>query len=135
MAELKTKPTESSVEEFLNSITEEPKHTDALAILEMMRQATGAQPKMWGSSIVGFGNRHYRYASGREGDWFLVGFSPRKDNLSLYLSYAEIQCDDLKQKLGRYKTGKGCLYIKRLADVDTGILKEMISRAVQKLSA
>ncbi|HEX9091303.1 MAG TPA: DUF1801 domain-containing protein [Anaerolineales bacterium] len=135
MAELKTQPTEFSVEEFLNSITDEPKHTDALAILDMMHQATGAPPIMWGSSIVGFGNRHYRYASGREGDWFLVGFSPRKDNLTLYLSCADIQNDDLKQKLGRYKNGKGCLYIKRLADVDTGFLKEMIRRSVQKLSA
>lgn len=135
MAVLKTQPTESSVEEFLDSIVDEVKRSDAFVILDMMRQLTGAEPKMWGSSIVGFGNRHYRYASGREGDWFLVGFSPRKDNLTLYLSYACIQNDDLKQKLGKHKTGKGCLYIKRLADVDLGTLREIVSRSVKKLAA
>ena len=135
MAELKTQRNESSVEEFLNTITEETKRRDAFVILDIMRQLTGAQPKMWGSSIVGFGNRHYHYASGREGDWFLVGFSPRKDSLTLYLSYGDIQNDDLRQKLGRYKTGKGCLYIKKLADVDLDILKGIISRSVIKLSA
>jgi hypothetical protein len=135
MAELKTRPTEFSVEEFLNTIADETKRRDAFAVLDIMRQITGTQPKLWGSSIVGFGNRHYRYASGREGDWFLVGFSPRKDNLTLYLSYGDVQNDDLRQKLGRHKTGKGCLYIKKLADVDLGILKEIISRSAKKLSA
>ena len=90
---------------------------------------------MWGSSIVGFGDRHYRYASGREGDWFLVGFSPRKANLTLYLSHPGVQNQALRQKLGKHKTGKGCLYIKQLADVDLGILKELISQSVKKLAA
>ena len=134
MAELKTRPTEFSVAEFLNTIADETKRRDAFAILDVMRQITATEPKLWGSSIVGFGNRHYRYASGREGDWFLVGFSPRKDSLTLYLSYGDIQNEDLRQKLGRYKTGKGCLYIKKLADVDLSILKDIISRSVKKLS-
>lgn len=135
MAELKTQPSDLSVEKFLDTIGDEAKRRDAFSILDIMRQITGTQPKMWGSSIVGFGNRHYRYASGREGDWFLVGFSPRKANLTLYLSYADIQNDDLRQKLGKHKTGKGCLYIKQLADVDLSILREIISRSVQKLTA
>lgn len=134
MAELKTQPSDLSVEKFLDTIGDEAKRRDAFSILDIMRQITGTQPKMWGSSIVGFGNRHYRYASGREGDWFLVGFSPRKANLTLYLSYADIQNDDLRQKLGKHKTGKGCLYIKQLADVDLSILREIISRSVKKLS-
>ena len=135
MTELKTQPTDSSVEEFLNTIADEVKRSDAFTILDIMRHITATEPKMWGSSIIGFGNRHYRYASGREGDWFLVGFSPRKDNLTLYLSCADIQLSDLWQKLGKHKTGKGCLYIKKLADVDLGVLNEVINRSVKKLSA
>jgi len=135
MAELKTKPTDENVAEFLNTIADESKCKDAFTILNIMRQVTGTEPKMWGSNIVGFGHRHYHYASGREGDWFLVGFSPRKQNLTLYLSYGDIQKFDLLQKLGKYKTGKGCLYIKNLGDVDLSVLKEIISRAVIQLSA
>lgn len=135
MAERKIQPTEFSVEKYLNTIADEAKHRDALSMLDIMRQITSTEPKMWGSSIVGFGNRHYRYASGREGDWFLVGFSPHKEYLTLYLSYEDIQNNDLRQKLGKHKIGKGCLYIKKLADVDLDILKEIISRSVKKLSA
>ncbi|HSB65433.1 MAG TPA: DUF1801 domain-containing protein [Anaerolineales bacterium] len=134
MAELKTKLTGASVEEFLNAIVDETKRGDSFAVMELMRQVSGEEPRMWGSSIVGFGDRHYQYASGREGDWFVVGFSPRKDALTLYLSCADVQNGDLKQKLGKYKAGKGCLYIKRLADVDLGTLEEIISRSVKKLS-
>ena len=135
MAELKTKPSDLSVEGFLNSIDDEARRRDALSLLDIMQQVTGTKPKMWGNSIVGFGKRHYRYASGREGDWFLVGFSPRKANLTLYLSYADIQNEALRQKLGKHKTGKGCLYIKQLADVDLSILREIIGQSVKKLPA
>jgi len=135
MAELKTKPSDLSVEGFLNSIDDEARRRDALSLLDIMQQVTGTKPKMWGNSIVGFGKRHYRYASGREGDWFLVGFSPRKANLTLYLSYADIQNEALRQKLGKHKTGKGCLYIKQLADVDLSILRELIGQSVKKLPA
>jgi len=135
MAELKTKPSDLSVEGFLNSIDDKARRRDALSLLDIMQQVTGTKPKMWGNSIVGFGKRHYRYASGREGDWFLVGFSPRKANLTLYLSYADIQNEALRQKLGKHKTGKGCLYIKQLADVDLSILREIIGQSVKKLPA
>lgn len=135
MAEQKTRPGEYSVAEFLNTITDEAKHRDALSVLDMMRQITGAEPKLWGNSIVGFGNRHYHYASGREGDWFVVGFSPRKANLTLYLTYGVFPTDDLRRRLGKYKTGKGCLYIKQLADVDLDVLKEVIRQSVDIHSA
>jgi len=108
MAELKTKPTDQSPEAFLNGLAEENKRRDAFTILELMRKITRAEPKMWGASIVGFGEYHYKYASGREGDWPLVGFSPRKQDLTLYLMYGFEQHGDLMAKLGKYKTGKAC---------------------------
>jgi hypothetical protein len=130
MAELKTKPTEQSAEEFLNGISDEKKRNDSFSILEMMKAASKAEPKMWGSAIIGFGDTHYKYASGREGDWFKIGFSPRKEALTLYLHGGlELQAELLK-RLGKYKTGKGCIYIKDLNDVDKQILKEMFERAV-----
>ena len=132
MAELKTKQTKASVEGFLNTIEDETKRKDSFAILELMKQVTGAEPKMWGENIVGFGDTHYRYASGREGDWFAVGFSPRKQNLTLYLSYWAEGDTDLMQKLGKHKTGKACLYINKLSDVDMGVLKELVQRTVNK---
>src|SRR5512147_809343 len=118
MAELKTKPTEQSVEDYLNAIPDEQKRADAFAIVKLMKQVTRAEPKMWGSSIVGFGSYHYKYASGHEGDTCLVGFSPRKQNLTLYLMLGVADYSDLLNKLGKHKTGKGCLYINKLADVD-----------------
>ena len=132
MAELKTKQTKASVEGFLNTIEDETKRKDSFAILELMKQVTGAEPKMWGENIVGFGDTHYRYASGREGDWFAVGFSPRKQNLTLYLSYWAEGDTDLMQKLGKHKTGKACLYINKLSDVDMGVLKELVQRTLNK---
>ena len=131
MAELKTKPTDQSVEEFLNSIPDEKKRKDAYTIMELMRQATGSEPKMWGSSIVGFGSRRYKYESGREGDWFHVGFSPRKQNLTLYIMYGYEQYGDLMRRLGKYKTGKACLYINKIEDVDLAALRELIDRSVE----
>jgi hypothetical protein len=130
-AELKTKATRADVEKFLNSIKDEKKRDDSFKILKMMKQITKAEPKMWGSSIVGFGDYHYKYASGREGDWFLTGFSPRKQSLTLYMmSYLE-KHEDILKKLGKFKTGKGCLYINKLEDVNMKVLKELITTTVK----
>lgn len=127
MAENKTQKTKASVEDFINSVDHEGKRKDAFEILEMMKTITKEEPKMWGTSIIGFGDLHYKYASGREGDWFKIGFSPRKANLSLYISGCDISTQEKQLKrLGKHKTGKGCLYINKLADVDIDVLKEMI---------
>ena len=132
MAELKTKQTKASVEKFLNSVKDEKKREDSFKILELMKKITKEEPKMWGPSIIGFGTYHYKYASGREGDWFLTGFSPRKQNLTLYImSYLE-KHKDLLKKLGKHKTGKGCLYINKLDDVNMNVLKELITASVKK---
>lgn len=130
MAELKTRPTDKSVTAFLNNIADEQKRQDCFAILGMMQQATGAAAKMWGDSIVGFGSYHYKYASGREGDWFLVGFSPRKQNLTLYVMAGFSEYDGLLSQLGKHKTGKSCLYIKKLADINQSTLQELITKSV-----
>jgi len=134
MAGLKTKKTEQSVESFLDSIADEQTRKDCYTILNLMQEATQSPPKMWGTAIVGFGDYHYKYASGREGDWFLVGFSPRKQNLSLYIMSGFGEYDELLKQLGKYKTGVSCLYIKRLADVDLTVLKKMIEASVRKLT-
>ena len=133
MAELKTRPTDASVEAFVQSVADEARRADCLAVLRLMKAVTGAEPRMWGGSIVGFGQYHYRYASGREGDWFLVGFSPRKNDLTLYIMAGFEQYEALLARLGKFKLGKSCLYIKRLADVDTGVLKELIAASVQHM--
>jgi hypothetical protein len=133
MAELKTKPTDQSVESFLNGIPDEQKRADAFAIVKLMKQVTRAEPQMWGSSIVGFGRYHYKYASGHEGDAPLTGFSPRKQNLTLYLMLGADDYTDLLKKLGKHKTGKGCLYINRLADVDLPTLKELVKQSVKHM--
>ncbi len=132
MADLKTVPTKVSVDKFLKGITDEKKREDCYQILEMMKTATKAEPKMWGTSIVGFGNYHYVYESGREGDWFIMGFSPRKQNLTLYSMGGFIQFEDLMKQLGKHSTGKGCLYINKLEDVDTKVLKKLIKESVKK---
>lgn len=131
MAKLKTQPTEISVEAFLRGIEDDTKRKDARAILKMMKEVTGEKPKMWGPGIIGFGNYHYKYESGREGDWFLTGFSPRKTNFSLYLMEGFGKYEELMEKLGKYKTGKSCLYIKRLADVDTNVLRQLIKGSAE----
>ncbi len=135
MADLKTKPTAQSVENFLNAIPDEQKRADAFALAKLIKQVTRLEPTMWGSSIVGFGRYHYKYASGREGDSMLVGLSPRKQNLTLYLMLGLADYGDLLKKLGKYKTGKGCLYINQLSDVDVPTLKELIKRSVQNIKA
>jgi len=134
MAELKTKPNEQSVEAFLNSVEDEKKRQDCLTILEIMKQITKAEPQMWGTSMVGFGTYHYKYESGREGDWFVAGFSPRKQNLTLYIMAGFSRYDELLSKLGKFKTGKSCLYINKIADIDLKILKELITQSVAYVS-
>ncbi|HWZ20728.1 MAG TPA: DUF1801 domain-containing protein [Ktedonobacteraceae bacterium] len=129
MAENKTTPNDQDVEQFLNSVDDERKRKDSFTILELMKQVTGLEPRMWGSSIVGFGSYHYTYESGREGDMILAGFSPRKQNLTLYNMSGFERRDDLLQKLGKHTTGKGCLYIKRLDDVDLPTLKSLIEES------
>ena len=131
MAELKTKKTEASVDDFLNGLPSEQTRKDCVEIIRIMKQVTKDEPKMWGSSIVGFGSTHLIYASGRELDWMLVGFSPRKQNLTLYLTGISNSHTDLLEKLGKHKTGGGCLYIKTLQDVDSEVLKELIQRSVE----
>ena len=131
--ELKTKVNEASVEGFLNSVEEDSKRKDCFEILRLMEEVTREQPKMWGTSIVGFGSYHYKGAGGREGDWMLTGFSPRKQNLTLYLMGGFEQYGDLLQKLGKYKTSVGCLYIKKLGDVDKTVLKELIVEYVKTM--
>ena len=130
MAELKTTPNDANVQAFLDGVEDEKKRQDAYAILELMKEVSGEPPKMWGPSIVGFGAYHYKYDSGREGDWFLTGFSPRKQNLTLYIMAGFSRYDELMARLGKYKTGKSCLYIKKLEDVDQGVLKELVEESV-----
>jgi hypothetical protein len=125
MAELKTKLNDASVTDFLNGVKDEKKRADSFEILKMMQQITKQEPKMWGSSIIGFGNTHLKYESGRELDWFVIGFSPRKQDLTLY-GLGNWMESDLMKKLGKHKTGKGCLYINKLKDVDAKALKELI---------
>ncbi len=126
MSELKTRPGKSSVKKFIESVEHPTRQSDAFTLLEMMEKITGEKPVMWGSSIIGFGSYHYQYASGKEGDWLRIGFSPRKNSLSLYIMDGFTQYEMLLKKLGKHKTGKSCLYINKLADVDLNILEEMI---------
>jgi hypothetical protein len=135
MAELKTKPNDQSVEAFLNSIDDEKKREDSFKILALMKEITKDEPKMWGDSIIGFGSYHYEYASGREGDWFLTGFSPRKQNLTLYLMSGFEEYDNLLKNLGKYKTGKACLYIKKIEDIDLQALRELVKQSVAHMEA
>ncbi len=128
MAELKTRPNDKDVEAFIASVPE-PAQSDCRELIGMMRSATGADPVMWGDSIVGFGSRHYRYASGREGDWFQVGFSPRARSLTLYLTDGVDRHAARLDDLGRHRTGKGCLYVTRLDDVDRDVLASVINDA------
>lgn len=134
MAEIKTKPTAASVEAFINKVEGDQKREDSFAILEMMKKASKSEPKMWGPAIVGFGNVKLKSPNtGREVDWLRIGFSPRKANISLYIS-GDIhkQHGDALKKLGKHKTGKGCLYINRLADIDVKVLKGMIEASLKR---
>lgn len=131
--ELKTQKNDASVDDFINSISDDQKRRDSLAILELMRKVTGENPVMWGGAIIGFGDYHYKYASGQEADWFLAGFSPRKQNLTLYIMSGFAQYDDLLGSLGKFKTGVSCLYIKKLADVDLDVLEKLVRLSVEHM--
>lgn len=131
LVEIKTKPTAVSVAEFINNIGEEQKRADCWVILDLMKKATGEEPAIWGSSLVGFGNVRYKSpATGREVDWFKIGFAPRKANISLYLTMDIKKQGDALARLGKHKTGVGCLYINKLADVDMNVLQKMIDASV-----
>lgn len=136
MAELKTRPTMQTASEFLMAtVADEQRRADCIALVELMQKATACKPVMWGASIVGFGKYRYRYESGREGDWMVTGFSPRKNDLTLYIMPGFDNYAELLAKLGKHKTGKSCLYLKRLADVDMKILKQLIDASVKAMAS
>lgn len=134
MAEPKTKKNNTSVTAFIASIEDDAKRKDAKILLKLMKEVTGKTPKMWGDTIVGFDTYHYVYESGREGDWFRVGFSPRKSNLTLYIMPGFQAYDELLGRLGKHKTGKSCLYVKRLDDVDLDVLRELVEQSVAAMA-
>jgi hypothetical protein len=131
MAELKTQRGDGSVDAFIDAIEDERKREDSKALVALMEKVTGEKGALWGPSIVGFGDLHYKYESGREGEWFRVGFSPRKQNLTLYVTDYIKEDDPLLAKLGKFTTGKACIYVKRLDDVDTGVLGELVKRSYE----
>jgi len=133
MAELKTKKNDRSVEAFLNTIVDKQKKADSKTMVALMEEITKSKPKMWGSNIIGFGDYIYKYKTGRMGEWFLMGFSPRKQSLSLYLMSGIDQFDNKMQDLGKFKTGKGCLYIKKLEDIDMKVLKDLLTTSMKHL--
>ena len=134
MAEAKTTRTGASAAEFLTGVADPKRRADAQAVCDLMAEVTGAQPEMWGGSIVGFGTYHYRYATGREGDWPAVGLSPRKQYLTVYISEGFDSYDELLGRLGPHRTGRSCLYITRLSDVDREVLRELVANSFQRLN-
>ena len=135
MAQLKTQPNDKSVTDFLDNVENDTKREDSFTILELMKKATGVEPIMWGDSIIGFGTYHYKYASGREAEWFLTGFSPRVQNLTLYIMDGFDEYDKLLGNLGKHSTGKSCLYVKRLENIDLEVLKELVEKSVAHMKA
>jgi hypothetical protein len=133
MTELKTKVNDADVVAFLNGVADERKRQDCFAVLDLMQRVTGAEPKMWGASIVGFGAYHYVYATGNSGDWPLTGFAPRAQNITLYITSGFDFFPDLMARLGKYKTGKSCLYVKRLTDIDLAVLEELVAMSVEHM--
>jgi hypothetical protein len=131
--EANTKETKASVSAFLKKIPDKTRRDDCLAVCELMREVTGEEPRMWGASMVGFGRYHYKGASGREGEWMITGFSPRKGDLTLYIFGGFESFAAIMKRLGKFKTGKGCLYIKGLADVDAKVLKKLVEASVKKM--
>lgn len=129
MAEIKTQKTDDSVDDFITGIEDDRKREDSKTLLDIMERVTGEGPSMWGPSIIGFGDQQYKYESGREGEWFKIGFSPRKQNLTLYVTDYIPDGDPLLANLGKHTTGKACIYIKRLEDVDIGILEKLVKRS------
>ncbi len=134
MAKNKTTETQNSVIDFINTVEDLTKRNDSFELVKLMQEQTGYEPKMWGPAIIGFGSYHYKYASGHEGDAPLVGFSPRKDAVSLYLCSSFESKEELLSKFGKHKAGKGCIYIKKIADIDIEILKKMILYSVENLN-
>ena len=135
MSDLKTKRNKGSVTGFLESVKNKKRREDSYVILEIMKKITGEEPEMWGTSIIGFGTYHYKYKSGREGDWFLCGFSPRVQSLTLYIMTGFSKYDELLSRIGKYKTGKACLYINKIEDIDLKILKQLIKESVDFLKS
>lgn len=130
---MKTKQNDASVNAFLNGVEDEARREECRIVLKLMQEVTKSEPKMWGGSMIGFGSYHYKYESGREGDWFLTGFSPRKQNLTLYIMAGFDRYDGLLAKLGKFKTGKSCLYVKRLSDIDLSVLRELVATSVKHM--
>lgn len=135
MAENKTQQNDASVEAFLNTVEDEKKRADCFMLVQLMQEVTGEPPKMWGDAIIGFGKYHYKYESGREGEYFIAGFSPRKANITLYMITGFEDYDNLLEKLGKHKTGKSCLYINRLTDVNTDTLRELVKSSTEQARA
>ncbi len=133
MSENKTRPTDQNVTDFLNSVDHETRREDSFALLEMMEKVTGEDAVMWGSSIVGFGSHHYKYESGREGDMPLIGFSPRKQSITLYIMPGFDDYEEMLAELGKHKIGKACLYVNKLADVDDNVLRRLIKRSYEHM--
>lgn len=133
MSEAKTKPTDQNVIHFLEAIDDPRRRDEGLALNQLMREVTGEEPCIWGTNIIGYGAYRYRYASGREGDWPLVAFSPRKQNLTIYIMAGFDEYDDLMSRLGKHSTGRSCLYLKRLSDVDQAVLRELVARSVDHM--
>lgn len=135
MADLKTQPTSSSPAAYIKTIEDYKQRSDCVALMGIMKEITGKQPKMWGTSIVGFGKYHYKYKSGRKGDWFITGFAPRRRNLTIYIMPGFSKYSGIMNKLGKYKLGVSCLYIKSLGDVDQDLLRELIKKSVDDMRA
>lgn len=135
MATLKTLKNDASVMAFLNGVENKQRKKDAFTLLELMQKVTNSKPSMWGTAIVGFGDYHYKYASGREGDWFITGFSPRKQSMSLYIMSGFDKYEEILGRLGKHKTSKACLYINKLEDVDMNVLQELIVRSVHYMQS
>lgn len=133
MAELKTKVNTASVEEFIATVAEEQKRSDSKVLVKMMREISGCEAEMWGGSIIGFGRHNYKYESGREGEWFLCGFSPRKQSISVYVMGSSKEIEEMISRLGKHKRSKGCLYFKRLADLEVELLKKVIQASVERI--
>lgn len=131
---MKTKPEEKSVADFISSIGDEQERADCYELLDLMATVTGEKPKMWGESIVGFGSYHYKYATGKEGDCYLTGFSPRKKNLTIYIMSGFENYQDLMKDLGKYKTSVSCMYVKKLSDIDKNKLTQLIKKSIQEMS-
>ena len=134
MGESKTQPTGASVDDFLEAVADDGRRADCRQLAKIMQRATGAEPKMWGANMVGFGSYHYVYESGREGDMFLTGFAPRRNDLTLYIMGGLSHYDAILRRMGRFKSGKSCLYVKRLADLDLAVLEELINASVRRIT-